>query len=375
MTGPLQLLSSTAGLTLDRRSILIEMGAAATLPGTTWAAPSVTLVSRAHATPRHTTHYLTCGPDDGPLMIFLHGWPSIGLMWRAQMDAFAADGWRCVAPDLRGFGGSSAPAARDAYAIEQVVADMAELHDHLGGRPAIWVGHDWGCVVVGALVAHQPKRSRGVVLTSLAYQPGGHALETIVPLVDRAIYPAEQYPDGQWDYYRYYTKHFETAVADLDADKAASLASIFRSGSPAAIGKVAPLAVVTRNGGRFGAAHRAPPTEPDPALWPQADFDVLVRSFEAHGFGPSCAWYLNDDADIAYARKAPDGGRLSQPVLFVNGDFDQVCTITGNRQGEPMRAACADLAVTSLPAGHWLPLERKAELVQVMRGWLEGKKL
>jgi len=375
MTGPLQLLGSAAGLTLDRRAILIGMGAAAALPGTTWAAPSVTLVSRTHTTPRHTTHYLTCGPSDGPLMMFLHGWPSIGLMWRAQMDAFAADGWRCVAPDLRGFGGSSAPAARDAYGIEEVVADMAELHDHLGGKSAIWVGHDWGCVVVGALVAHQPKRSRGVVLTSLAYQPGGHALETIVPLVDRAIYPAEHYPDGQWDYYRYYTKHFETAVADLDADKAASLASIFRSGDPAAIGKVAPLAVVTRHGGRFGAAHRAPLTEPDPALWPQADFDVLVQSFEAHGFGPSCAWYLNDDADVAYARKAPDGGRLSQPVLFVNGDFDQVCTIIGNRQSNPMRAACADLAVTSLPAGHWLPLERKAELVQVMRGWLESKKL
>ena len=304
-------------------------------------------------------------------MIFLHGWPSIGLMWRAQMDAFAAEGWHCIAPDLRGFGGSSAPTTKDAYAIENVVADMAELHDHLGGKPAIWVGHDWGCVVAGALVAHEPKRSRGVVLTSLAYQPDGHALRTIVPLVDRTIYPADKYPDGQWDYYRYYTQHFETAVADLDADKAASLASIFRSSSAAAVGKIAPLAEVTRKGGRFGAAHRAPPTEPDPALWPPADFDILVRSLEAHGFGPSCAWYLNDDADIAFARKAPDDGRLSQPVLFVNGDFDQVCTITGNRQGDPMRAACANLTETSLPSGHWLPLERKAELIQAMRIWLQ----
>ncbi len=58
---------------------------------------------------------------------------------------------------------------------------------------------------------------------------------------------------------------------------------------------------------------------------------------------------MNDDADIAYAREAPDGGRLSQPVLFVNGDFDQVCTIIGNRQGDPMRAACSDLTVRSLP--------------------------
>jgi pimeloyl-ACP methyl ester carboxylesterase len=114
----------------------------------------LTLKQRTFSSSRQKTCYIECGPLNGPLMIFLHGWPSISWMWRAQIDAFAADGWRCVAPDLRGYGGSSAPAANDAYTIEEIVADMAELHDHCGGRPAIWVGHDWGCVVVGELVAH-----------------------------------------------------------------------------------------------------------------------------------------------------------------------------------------------------------------------------
>src|SRR3569832_822622 len=269
--------------------------------------PAPALVSHTFSTPRQETHYIECGPSDGPLMIFLHGWPSISLMWRAQMDAFAADGWRCVAPDLRGFGSSFAPDANDAYTIEEVVADVAELHDHLGGVPAIWVGHDWGSVVVSELVAHQPERSRGAVLVSLAHQPDGHALRTVVPLVDRAIYPADRYPDGQWDYYRYYTTHFEAAVADLDADLAATLASIYRSGDPTAIGKISPSAVVTRNGGRYGASHRAPPTQADPALWPPDDFDALVQAFRAHGFRPPCAGYLNGDANIAYARAAPNG--------------------------------------------------------------------
>ena len=374
MTALLQPISSVAGLMLDRRSVLLATGPVAQ-SGAAFGVPSSTLVSRTFSTARQTTHYIECGPDEGPLMIFLHGWPSISLMWRAQLDAFAADGWHCVAPDLRGYGGSSAPAANDAYTTKEVVADVAELHDHLGSKPAIWVGHDWGCVVAGALAAHEPKRSRGMVLTSVAYQPGANALPTLVPLVDRTIYPADQYPDGQWDYYRYYTTHFEAAVADLDADKAASLASIFRPGSPAAIGEVSPSAAVTRNGGRFGTAHCAPPTQPDPALWPPADFDVLVQAFEAHGFRPACAWYLNDDANIAYAREAPHGGGLSQPVLFVNGDFDQICSITGNRQGDPMRAACADLTVTSMPARHWLALVRKAELIQVIHDWLQGKDL
>ncbi len=308
-------------------------------------------------------------------MIFLHGWPEIGLVWRAQVESFAAEGWHCVAPDLRGFGSSSAPAASDTYANEQVVADMAELHEHLGGKPAIWVGHDWGSCTVGALVAHEPKRSRGAVLISVPYFPDANALPTLVPLVDRKIYPADQYPDGQWDYYRYYTTHFSNAVADLDADIPASLASVFKPGDPTSFGKVLPSASVTRNGGRFGAAHHAPPTQPDPALWPPADFDVLVKSFAAHGFRSACAWYLNDGANVDYARKAPNNGRLSQPVLFINGELDQINSINGNQMGDPMRAACSDLTVTNLRGAHWLPLECKVELTNAIRTWLQTKQL
>src|SRR4029450_12058177 len=87
-----------------------------------------TLHQRTFSSPRQTTHCIECGSADEPLMIFLHGWPSISLMWRAQMDALALEGWHCVAPDLRGYGGSSAPAANDAYIIEEVVADMVEFH-------------------------------------------------------------------------------------------------------------------------------------------------------------------------------------------------------------------------------------------------------
>lgn len=334
---------------------------------------TLTLTSHIFSTPRHTTHFLALGPVDGPLMIFLHGWPEISLIWRAQMEAFAAKGWHCIAPDMRGYGRSSAPADVDAYTLENIVSDMAALHDHLGGLPAIWVGHDWGSVVAGELVAHEPQRSRGVVLVSVPYFPATNALPTLVPLVDRAIYPEDLYPDGQWDYYRYYNTHFASAVADLDADKAASLASIYRRGDPASIAKVASNAEVTRKGGRFGQAHQAPPTQPDLALWPAADFAVLVQTFEKHGFRAPCAWYLNDAANVDYANRSLNGGRLSLPVLFVNGDYDPMNTIKGNQLGEPMRAACADLTVTSLPGGHWLPVECKAALVEAISAWLKAK--
>jgi len=328
------------------------------------------LTLRTLRTHRQTTHYLETGPSDGPLMLFLHGWPSIGLIWRAQLEAFGEAGWHCVAPDLRGFGDSTIRSAVDAYSTRAAVADAIELHDHLGGEPAIWIGHDWGSAVVGAVAAHHPERCRGIVLVSWAYFPGSNALDTLVPLVDRTIYPADLYPDGQWDYYRYYTTNFEEAVADLDADVRSSLASIYRPGIPEMVGEVAPTATVSQTGGRFGDAHRAPTTLPHPDLWPAADFDELVRAFSEHGFRTSSAWYMNDSANIAYAREARNNGRLSMPVLFVNGDWDVICSIDIDRQGEPMLATCADLTVRSLPAGHWLPLERKDELTRTIQQWL-----
>lgn len=351
------------------------LGVSVALPAPIWGSPAATFLSKTFRTARHTTHYLELGPADGPLMMFLHGWPEVGLIWRAQMTAFAAKGWRCVAPDMRGYGGSSIPADPAAYAHEQVVADMIELHDHLGAKPALWVGHDWGSVLVGALAAHEPRRVRGAVLVSVPYFPTANALSTLVPLIDRTIYPIDRYPDGQWDYYRWYTTHFETAVADLDADKRSSLASIYRRGDPAAMGKPVANAAVTTKGGRFGEAHRAPPTRPDPALWPLGDFEVLVRSFERNGFRGPCAWYLNDDANIAYMRRAPNDARLAMPVLFVNGDLDPINTIVGNRSGDPMRAACADLTITHFAGAHWLPVECKTELADAIAGWIAAKRL
>jgi pimeloyl-ACP methyl ester carboxylesterase len=325
------------------------------------------------SSPRHTTRYWEAGPADGPLMIFLHGWPQIGLMWRAQIEAFASEGWRCVAPDMRGYGGSSAPAAHEAYALKEIVEDIVELHDHLGARPAIWVGHDLGSPVAGALAAHHPKRSRGVVFVSVPYSPESFALPSLLPLIDRKVYPADQYPDGQWDYYRFYLTHFEQTVSDFDADIAATLSVIYRRGDPKAVGTVYRSAIVTRSGGWFGSAHRAPSIPPDSELWPAGDFEALVEAFRATGFRPGNSWYLNDAANIAYAHSAPEGGQLRQPVLFVNGDFDSICDITRTRLGDPMRSTCPNLSVTSLPAGHWLPLECKAQLVQAIRSWLKTK--
>ena len=161
----------------------------------------------------------------------------------------------------------------------------------------------------------------------------------------------------------------------MDADISATLASLYRPGNSASAGKISPSALLTVNGGRYGSAHRAPPTAADPALWPPADFDALVGAFRQRGFRSANSWYLNDAANIGYLRSAPQGGRLRQPVLFINGAWDAICDINRSALGEPMQRSCQELSVANLPAGHWLPLERKAEVADAIGAWLKTKML
>ena len=99
-------------------------------------------------TARHTTGYLACGAEQGPLLIFCHGWPELSLSWRHQLPAFAALGFRCVAPDMRGYGRSSTYTRHEDFAQEQIVQDMVELLASLGRERTVWIGHDWGSPVV-----------------------------------------------------------------------------------------------------------------------------------------------------------------------------------------------------------------------------------
>jgi pimeloyl-ACP methyl ester carboxylesterase len=105
----------------------------------------------------HTTSYLAAGPEDGPLVIFVHGWPELSLSWRHQLPALAALGFRAVAPDLRGYGRSSVYQRHEDYAQSLIVGDMLDLLSALGRQRAVWVGHDWGCPTVWNIASHHPE--------------------------------------------------------------------------------------------------------------------------------------------------------------------------------------------------------------------------
>ncbi len=156
------------------------------------------ILENAIRTSRHSTFYLSCGRPDATPIVFVHGWPELSISWRHQLSVMAGLGFRAIAPDMRGYGRSSVYGRHQDYAQEEIVADMLDLLDALGVEKAVWVGHDWGGPVVWSLAQHHPERCHGVAGLCVPYMPDGFAPETLIPLVNRDVYPEAQFPAGQW---------------------------------------------------------------------------------------------------------------------------------------------------------------------------------
>jgi pimeloyl-ACP methyl ester carboxylesterase len=104
---------------------------------------------------------------EGPLMLFLHGFPEYWAMWRPLVEHFGARGWCAAAPDLRGYNLSEKPAAVEAYRAKHLMADVLALADHYTKDKFVLVAHDsGGAVAWGVAVAHPERLEKLVMLNS-----------------------------------------------------------------------------------------------------------------------------------------------------------------------------------------------------------------
>ena len=109
------------------------------------------------------------GDETGPPVLLLHGFPDSRVLWRHQVDALAEAGYRVIAPDLRGYGGSDRPTDVEAYALPHLLADVRGLLDALGVERAAVVGHDWGAVLAWAFARAEPSRVDRLVAVSVGH--------------------------------------------------------------------------------------------------------------------------------------------------------------------------------------------------------------
>jgi pimeloyl-ACP methyl ester carboxylesterase len=113
-------------------------------------------------------HCAVAGEAGRPLMLMLHGFPEFWACWRGVMQHFAARGWLCVAPDMRGNNLSDKPPEVEAYKAKHLIADVSAVGERYSpARKFVLVAHDWGGAVAWAFaIAHPQRLAKLVMLNS-----------------------------------------------------------------------------------------------------------------------------------------------------------------------------------------------------------------
>lgn len=296
------------------------------------------------------------GPEDGPPVWLLHGFPECWQSWRHQIEPLAAAGYRVLIPEMRGYGSSSAPEDIEAYDLLTVCSDIQAAMAHFGQFQACVVGHDWGAPVAWHLALLEPQRVKAVVGMAVPY--GGRPRQPATTLM-RQLY-AERF---------HYILHFQTpgvAESEMDADPARTLRMMMHNTS-AAVPKDFFLQEKPANAGLFDGLE-------DPGTHPHwcsdAAFAVYVQTFVTQGFRGALNWYRNFERN--WQRTEALAERLiEQPALFLLGDLDPVGTLEAYTLRQ-MPSRVPHLEQHLLTAcGHWIQNEQPARVNELLLAFLQ----
>jgi pimeloyl-ACP methyl ester carboxylesterase len=301
---------------------------------------------------------------EGPLIVMVHGFPESWYSWRHQLAPFAAAGFTACAIDVRGYGGSSKPHAVEAYAMQEIAADVAGVIEALSpNAPAILMGHDWGAPIVYATSVLHRGRVRAAAGLSVPYFAHPPAP---LNLIFKAMY-ADQ---GKFFYMSYFQDE-GVAEAEFEADTRGALRKLYYASS-------------ANSDGRWNRLSK-PVGEPmlegldDPDPFPDwltdADIDYYVGEFERSGFRGPINRYRNFERDWAHMGAVEDRV-IHQPSLFIAGAQDMVLKMFGDGDlaaiEARMRDAMSDLrGVRIIPGvGHWTQQENPTATTSHLIDWL-----
>jgi epoxide hydrolase A/B len=295
----------------------------------------------------------------GPLVLFCHGWPESWYSWRHQLTAVSAAGFRCVAPDMRGYGGTDAPEPIDQYTLLHLVGDMAELVKALGETRAVIVGHDWGAPVAWHAALWRPDLFPAVCAMSVPWAPPGYV--DILSALEKL---------GITNFYLQYFQKPGEPEAELQRDVRGALRRIYFAASGEHTDKDKGFGRLV-DGTLLGNTID-PPTLP--AWLPEADLAYYTQEFSRTGFRGGLNWYRNLRRN--WELGGPWRGQpIRQPSLFIAGSRDGVLRF-------PAAQAQLDAYPKTLPglrgshilegAGHWVQQERPGEVNALLITFLKG---
>jgi pimeloyl-ACP methyl ester carboxylesterase len=304
-----------------------------------------------------TLRVLDAGPTNGPVVVLTHGFPELAFSWRHQIPALAEAGYRVIAPDQRGYGGSSRPEAVEAYDIAALTGDVVGLLDLVGAQRAALVGHDLGAVVAWSTALLHPDRVAAVAGLSVPPVPRPQTPPTEA---FRRIF-------GENFFYILYFQQPGVADAELATDPRRALLRIL-GGTRLPQGEAEALRMLAP--GPEGFVDRL--AEPDrlPDWLRAAELDHYVAEFARTGFTGALNWYRNFDRNW-HIMGTPAVETIAIPALFIGGTDDPALKlIRSDRAREVVKGPYRHVLLDG--AGHWIQQERAAEINAELLGFLAG---
>ena len=288
---------------------------------------------------------------DGPAIIFLHGFPELAFSWRHQLPALAEAGFRAIAPDLRGYGRTTAPPDVADYRMSELIADVHGLLDALELERATFVGHDWGALLLWQMAMLAPARIERLVILNIPHYPRSP--------IDPVAAMRQRFGD---DFYIVNFQDSDEADRLFASDPARFINRVMRKNqmSRAQYEQLPPeLQVIS-----LIRTMTQPHASGEPLLT-NTELDFYASAFAASGFTGPINWYRNWTRN--WERLDGVDPAVDIPTLFIGAENDVVIPL---QHIEGMKPLVSDLTMHMLDCGHWTQQERPDEVNRLIVDWL-----
>jgi len=304
----------------------------------------------------HKYHYLLAIPENGQFKatIFLvHGWPDLAFGWRYQITFLMANGFRVVAMDMMGYGGTEAPKSppesMHLYGHKRAADDIAALAKELNAPRIVLGGHDWGGMVVYRTAQWHPQLVTHVFSVCTAFFPirddfrstedtvailpqFGYQLQLKGPEVESNVQTPEQ------------IKQF---LKGLYGGRPSGGGAFFRKETGADLSILDTVGMTP--------------------LLNEEELDYYVKQYSRTGFHGPCNWYRTGEANFEDEKRLSQT-TLDQPTLYILATQDDILT---RELSLGMEAYVSKLSRREVTAGHWALWQTPAEVNRHIQEWLD----
>ena len=314
-----------------------------------------------------------------PLVLFLHGWPESWFSYRYQLKECKNNGFRGVAPDMRGYGSTTAPPRAEQYNVYALAADAVGLVHRLGYTKCMLVGHDHGAILSWKLKLMFPDVF--VVLCALSVPYNGRPKLPGLEVM-RKSFGNEKDKEHAKFFYQLHHQLYPEAAVEYDANAEEALFRIYSMNADAERNGILHGPEITTDkmyveGEPRGWWWRMPKPASLPHWLDENDFQYYVSEFKRSGFQGGLFWYVSTnrrDLDWTLTKHLQDK-KVPGPVLFVAGCEDVVLRWSGGIT--KVRAMLNDQCLSPPQylfvenCGHWIQQEAFEEVNNCMFAFLK----